>query len=88
INVKKHSSLYSEITTNINLSKSTYIDHIQAYTPLFMKSSEENIFWLIFIGVFFSEGIIFFIIFFLLKKDRQKFPTVQSYIDKLTVKKG
>lgn len=87
INVKKHSSLYSEITTNINLSKSTYIDHIQAYAPLFMKSSEENIFWLIFIGVFFLEGIISFIIFFLLKKDRQKFPTVQSYIDKLTVKK-
>ncbi len=87
LNVKKHSSLYSEISTNISLPKSTYIDHIQDQTLLSMRLSEENKFWLIFIGIFLLEGIISLLIFFLLKKDRKKFDIVHSYIDKLTIKK-
>lgn len=51
-----------------------------------MKLSEENNFWLIFIGIFILEGIISFIIFSFLKKDREKFDIVHSYIDKLTIK--
>lgn len=87
INIKKHSSLYSEISTNIDLPKSTYIDHIQDKTLLFMKLSEENNFWLIFMGIFIVEGVLSFIIFSLLKNDRKKFDIVHSYIDKLTIKK-